>query len=97
MLDFGGVEGEERCGAFASQASHGIASQLSRPDLWQRLAEKADAAGVPPPGLNLDAALWEVLRSDDIHSVCWNEVGLTMRRGSESLAVSRLSEQPLRL
>ena len=26
-------------------------------DLWQRLAERADAVGIPPPDLNPDAAL----------------------------------------
>ena len=58
-------------------------------DWLQRLVEKADAVGVPPPDLNSDAVLWEVLRSDDLYSVCALERRWfpTMRRGSVSLAV----------
>ena len=39
-------------------------------DLWQRLAREADAVRIPPLDLNPNAALREVLHSDDLHSVC---------------------------
>ena len=38
--------------------------------LWQRLSEKADAVGIPPPDVSPDAALREVLRSDGLYQVC---------------------------
>ena len=72
-------------------------------ELWQRFAEKADAVGVPPFDLNLDAAFQEVLHPDGPYSVCvgtaqgsYDASRLRVARGDLTLKeISRLvSEEP---
>ena len=50
-------------------------------DLWRRLAVKADAVGIPPPNLNPDAALQEVLRSDELGVGSYDATRLRVTRG----------------